>query len=619
LRRKILLTVLLLVVVLVGLGLYVGGRAVQELSDARSALTATPTELSAIDISTARDHLRSAADVLDGLTAQVLSVVPVARQNLAALEAAVRDGIPVLDAAIELRQTVENLGAKGLMDDGRIQLDAIHDLRRPLRAQIRMLDNLIAALESHRSGWLLPALWDEVDGLHRRARRIQASARRATRVMAHADALLGVPEPRTYLVVLINNAELRAAGGIPSGLGTITVSDGSFELGDFYYAPELRDPPPYERVPAPRDFRRRFAFYGADSRFWVNTTFSPDIPDVALVSARLFRAATGIRTNGVLIADPRGVAALMDPSATIAAPETGRLLTPGELPVYAYSGVYGEESTGLVADRHKALLQVGRLAFEQIATGDFGGADGIASAGGAFAGGHLRFISFDSNEQEALNAVGITGNLDPPKGDNLLVTAWNSGGDKLDYWARRRIDHSCVIPEGDQSVSCSTVVAIRNIAPEGLSETVANRPYGLMKSFVELYIPKKATLKGVLVNGEPTQHWLGRQDGLSAVGVYVRIRQGEAVSVKVAYDLRVDGQYSLRVIPQPLAVDARLQISLRVPPIWRVRGLTPDGNRFTYEGLLDRTLFVDAKKLPSRSGIPGLWDRLLAFWREPVF
>jgi hypothetical protein len=618
LRRKIVLSVLLLVVVIVGLGFYVGGQAARELSAARAALTASPTELTEADMSAAKDHLTGASSNLEGIPARLLSVLPIARQNLAALDTVVVDGMPVLDAAIELRRTVDALRTRGLMKNGRVQFDVIRDLRSPLRTQIETLTKLIDSLERSRSGWLIPSLWDEMNGLLRRARAIQASARDAERVIAHAHTLLGDPEPRTYLIVLVNNAELRAAGGIPSGLGTIRVAKGSFELGDFYYAPELRDEPPYERVPAPKDFRRRFGYYGADTRFWVNTTFSPDIPDVALVSARLFRAATGIDVDGVLLADPRGIEALMDPSATITT-ETGRVLTAEELPGYAYSEVYGEESSGLVADRHKALLQVGRLAFEQIANGDFGGADGLTSAGLAFSGGHLRFVSFNPTEEKALKAVGTTGDLDPPQGDNVLITTWNSGGDKLDYWARRRIQHSCAIREEDQSADCSTVVTIRNVAPEGLSKTVANSPYGLMKSFVELYIPKRAHLEGVLLDGEPTRHWRGRQDGLSAVGVYVRIPQSQAVRVEVTYGLPLDERYSLRVIPQPLAVDAGLHITLHVPSGWRVRGLTPDGNGFTYDGVLDRTLFVDAEKPSSRSGIPGLWDRLVAFWREPVF
>jgi hypothetical protein len=618
LTRKILAALFLILLLLAGLALYVGSRAVKELSAARAALTASPTELTAGDISAAREHLQSASSELDGLPARVLSVIPVARQNLAALEAAAEDGIPVLDAAIELRRTVDGLGTTGLMDNGRVQLNSIDNLSAPLKAQIRSLTKLIESLETHRSGWLLPSLWDEINGLLRRARKIEASTRGARRVLAHADAMLGVPEARTYLVVLINNAELRAAGGIPSGLGTVRVSDGSFELGEFYYAPELRDDPPYERVPAPKDFRRRFGYYGADTRFWVNTTFSPDIPDVALVSARLFRAATGIDADGVLLADPRGVAALMDPGATITVPETGRALTPEQLPGYAYSSVYEDESIGRVADRHKALLEVGRLAFKQIVKGDIGGTGGITSAGLAFSGGHLRFVSFDASEEKILNAVGVTGDLAPPQGDNLLVTTWNSGGDKLDYWARRKIEHSCAIREDDESAGCSTVVTIRNVAPEGLSKTVANTPYGLMKSFVELYIPKKAKLEGVSLDGEPTRYWRGRQDGLAAVGVYVRIRQSQVVKVEVTYELPVDGRYSLRVIPQPLAVDARLQIGLQVPSNWGVRGLVPSGNRFIYDGPLNGPLHIEAERL-IRPGIAGLWDRLVAFWREPVF
>jgi hypothetical protein len=618
LRRKILIAVVVAVVALAGLAILVGSRAVRELSGARDALTASPMELTAADFADARDHLRGASRDLDGLAARVLGVIPVAGQNVAALDAATTNGISVLNAALDLRRTVDRLRGVGLMDGGRIRLKALHELRSALREQTRTLTALVGALEDHRSGWLVPPLWDEMTGLLRHGRRIQESAQSAGRVLEEADAMLGADAPRTYLIVLMNNAELRAAGGIPSGIGTITVSDGAFELGDFYYTPELSGTPPYERVRAPNDFKRRFGEYGADTRFWVNTTFSADIPDVAVVSARLFRAATGIKPDGVLFADPRGVAALMDRDATITVPESGRVLTREELPAYAYLDVYLEETTGRVADRHQALLEVGRLAFEEIVSGDFGRVDDMATAGAAFAGGHLRFVAFDRQERAALDAVGVTGDLERPDGDALLVTTWNSGGDKLDYWARRDIRHSCSIGEQAISAHCSTAVTIRNVIARGLPKTVANRPYGVMKTFVELLVPRQADLQDVFLSGEPVRYYLDHQDGHSAVGVYVRIPRREHIKVRVAYDLAVDGSYSLRVTPQPLAVDATLELALEVPSGWTVPGLIPDQGRFTYEGPLVRPLFVQAGPT-ARPGIPGLWDRLVAFWRQPVF
>jgi len=617
LRRKVLLALVIVVVTLGGVGLFVGSRAIRDLSAARAALTAMPADLTPADIAVARDHLRSATGKLDDLPARLLSVIPVARQNIAALDAAATQGMPVLGAAIELRRTVDALGSGGLMGDGRVRINAVHALSSPLRDQLETLTELLHALEEHRSGWLLPSLWDEVTGLIRRAEHVQEGVRNAVRVIAHADALLGVPKPRTYLIVLINNAELRAAGGIPSGVGTIIVSDGMFELGDFYYAPQLRDAPPYERVPAPRDFRRRFGRYGSDTLLWVNTTFSADVPDVAVVSARLFRAATGIATDGVLFADPRGVAALMDPDATITAPESGRNLTPEELPTYAYLDVYLEETAGHVADRHRALLEVGRLAFEEIIEGDFGDMDQMTAAGLAFAGGHLRFVPFDPEERAALDAIGVTGQLERPDGDTVLVTTWNSGGDKLDYWARRHIRHSCTIGEAATSAECSTTVTIRNVIPRRLPATVANRPYGLMKTFIELLTPRQANLRGVYLNGKPARYYLDRQDGHSAVGLYVRIAPAERIRAQVVYDLPVDASYSLRVTPQPLAVDARLQVHLDVPRDWTVQGLIPQRGSFTYRGPLDRPLLAHAEAAV-KPGISGMWERLVAFWREPV-
>ncbi len=48
-------------------------------------------------------------------------------------------------------------------------------------------------------------------------------------------------QTRTYLLVAQNNAELRSTGGLPGSMGTMTITDGHIEMGDFVATSSLHD------------------------------------------------------------------------------------------------------------------------------------------------------------------------------------------------------------------------------------------------------------------------------------------------------------------------------------------------------------------------------------------
>ena len=111
-----------------------------------------------------------------------------------------------------------------------------------------------------------------------------------------------------------------------------------------------------------------------------------------------------------------------------------------------------------------------------------------------------------------------------------------------------------------------------------------------------------------------------RQDGHTIAGALLKVRPGERKRFTVSYHLPLnEGRYSLELIPQPLARDARVDVMLEVPAAWVLRG---DGDvepgRLEFSGELDRTLEFSAERR-DRTGISGLWDGLVRFWREPLF
>lgn len=596
---------------------YVAVSAAVDIVAAKKALTSGALRLEQAQIGEARRRLADAAKVLESPSARTVGWLPVVKQNFAALRAVAEGSLPVVESADDLRRALDEVESSGIVTDGSVELELLEALEEPLRAQSTALTDLVDELEARRNGWLVPPLWSQLDRLLDEVAEVGNSARNASDLVALAPAMLGDSGERTYLVALMNNTELRGAGGILSGIGSVSVREGRVSLGEFHHYRDLAGRPPYSRVPAPEDFRANFGTYKADTTRWVTTTSSPDVPDVALVARRLLRRTTGIHADGVLLVDPRGLAAMVPPQARIEVPTTKTELTAAELPPYVYRGAY-EELGGAVSRRRDSLIEIGRGALGNLLERGFSRPSLLRATGKAVGGGHLSLVSFVPEEAAVLKRVGIARDLGDPDYDAVLATVQNIGGNKLDSYARRSVHHECHIEE--QRVYCATEVKIDNATPLGLSRyEYQYRPYGLFKNVVEIYVPAEADVLSVEVGGSPEDFFTNCEDGFSAVGVYAEIPRGRQRTMIVAYELPPRGRYSLSVHPQPLVEDARLTVDLQIPPGWVLDG--PEGTRseedFHWEGLLDRRLEFEAG--PSeRSGFASWWARFDRFLDEPV-
>ncbi|HYU56511.1 MAG TPA: DUF4012 domain-containing protein [Actinomycetota bacterium] len=620
-RRRVLLAVAGAVVVVAALAALVAARTGTELAAARRLLDASVEDVGAADLREAGVHLRNARNRLHGPAALLLRAVPVLGTNLRALDAAAAAAIPALDTALEVRGAVDRIQAEGLVTGGTVNLGAIAGLRAPLGREVEALAGLESEAADRKSGWLLPPVWDALDGLQRRAHDLRRSTEGLGRLLELAPRMLGQDTPRRYLVVLINNAELRGGGGLLAGVGTVIARDGRLRVGRLYQAEELQTVPP-ETVPAPTEYERRFGPYQANTTLWKNTTFSPDVPDDALVAARLFEHVTGTATEGAIVVDPRGLAALLPPDAALPIPGLDHPLGRDEFADFVYSEAYRRFTDE--RERRASILAAGGAAFEAILGGGLLSEEGLGAAGVALAGGHLRIVSFEAAEADVLEALGVSGRLESPEGDSLLVTVQNFGGggregSKMDFWARRQVEQACSLAPGEDA-RCATTVRLRNVAPSGLPRYVAGTPYGLLRSYLETYVPEDAEVIGVVLDGEPAAHQVEPQAGRVAIGVYVEVPPGGTAEVEVRYVLPGSGQtYSLVALPQPLVRDADLLLALRLPRDWEVIGPGAwDGDVWRYRGGFAGPVGILAGP-DQRSGIPRIWDALTDFWRGPLF
>jgi hypothetical protein len=616
-RRKVLLVVAGLVVIAGALSAWVALSAGRDLLAARRALGGSPGDLSGRRLAEARDHIRAALETLRSPPARLLGLVPIARQNVGAVRAVTEATLPVLTTGLELDRALDRVQRVGLMDRGRVTIERLTELRAPLAKEARALEDLAEELDSHRSGWLLPPLWTALDEQLGRTEALRDGAARAADALGLAPAMLGVDEPRRYLVLVLNNSELRGAGGILSGAGTITADDGRLQLSAFEYYRDLADEPPYRKVPAPKDYREHFRAYDAATTRWVATSSSPDVPDVARVAGRLYRVSRGVATDGALVIDARGIASLMPPAARVRVPGTDTVLTRRTFADYVLARVYRELDDQRA--RRLALIALGSAALDSVLEKGLGGRDSWIDVVRSAAAGHIRFVSFDAEENAVLEAAGVTGELGTPRADGSLVTVQNYGGTKLDYWARRRVRHACEL-DGDTPV-CATEVRIENRTPPGLPPFVYQyRPYGLFKNYVEIYVPRSAELTAVEVDGRAAGFDRKAEDGYDAIGLYVEIPRGTETRVEVGYTLpRARDGFSVELRPQPQAHDAVVSVALTLPPGWERDGPgSIDDGVVRFSGDFDRTLQWTVA--PSeRTGVPALWADVTRFLREPLF
>ncbi|HEY7875199.1 MAG TPA: DUF4012 domain-containing protein [Actinomycetota bacterium] len=619
---KVLVGLVVAGILVAGLTASVALPSVRDLKAARAVLGGSAADLGEADVERADRYLARVVDRLEGLPARVLGVVPVVGPSLGAMRAVATAARPVLAAGLALKEGLDDVRETGIVDRGRVRVERLAALRAPLQTEVDALAALEDSATVKRNGWVAPPVWDALDDIAGRTGELLRSARRFDALLEVLDDLLGNNGPRTYLVMLLNNAELRGAGGALTGAGTITLRDGRLVLGRFWDNETLRTDP-YIPVPAPGDYTRRYGVWGSNTTLFINATYSPDVPDDALVAARLLEKVRGIETDGAFVVDPRGLAALLPPDHRVSVPGVEGGIGPEELPRFVYSDAY--ELFDSNVQRRAAILELGANTFREIVRSGSSDAATTDAAGDAFAGGHLRFVSFDEDEQAVLDELGVGGNIKAEDdGDRWRVAAQNWGGgiprhgSKLDYWVRRELRHECAV-EVDGSARCVNHVTFENEAPDGLITYVAGKPYAMVRNNVESYLPPNATIEVVERDGKPVDFDLDEMEGHRIVEVYLSVPQGRARTITIQYALpsRDDG-YVFRAYPQPLARDATIDIALALPRDWKVDGPGEDSRGvWRYRG--DFVSTVELRATPDqRTGIPGLWDSLSDFWTQPV-
>jgi hypothetical protein len=145
--------------------------------------------------------------------------------------------------------------------------------------------------------------------------------RRATELL---PSMLGQDGPRTYLLLVQNNAEWRSLGGVSGTVIELRADHGALSLVDTHSATSLSRGISGPVVELPSDLQKIYDTRPA--RYFHNLTQIPSFPIDGPLAREMYRQQTGREVDGVMAVDPVVLSYLLEATGPLALPD-GESLT----------------------------------------------------------------------------------------------------------------------------------------------------------------------------------------------------------------------------------------------------------------------------------------------------
>lgn len=372
--------------------------------------------------------------------------------------------------------------------------------------------------------------------------------------------MLGGEGARTYLVMIQNNAEPRATGGIPGAVIEVIVDDGSFVLGRYASATSMVVP---EGVGGLTDDERRI-FTERMEVYPHDVTFTPEFSRSAELMSRFWEAKFGQAPDGVVSVDPVALGWMLEgaPATSVG----GFDITGDNLASVMLNEAYLTIEDPAQQDAFFALASAqlfGRLV----------GGEGNALAGVERAIEARRFMVWtaEPDEQALLATTPIVGGF-LEQADALGVFVNDGSGSKIGYYVDQSVDITD-LQCADGRVAGQTVsVSLEHgfdgdvsELPDYVSGGDVYVPAGEFHANLVLYPPQGMGVTGVDIDGEVGHGNPETHDGRPVMTTRVTLAPGETTTVTFQLSAAAALTHTPPLVTTPGARDVTVTRSAKVP------------------------------------------------------
>jgi hypothetical protein len=498
------------------------------------------------DVSDEVEALQSHAARAESLTSDFVwraaELVPVAGPNLVAFReaASMIDDVATqaLPPLAELAQTftIDSLLPTNGAFDLQVFADAsplLEDSSSALNAAGDMADRIDTTNTVEQIGTAV----DQVKSLVGQARDAVNGLNLAAQLI---PPMLGGSEPRSYLLLSLNNSELRAAGGIPGALAVVNVDQGKIHLGELSSANALGE---YTVPPLSLADAEATLFDPTMGTYLQNVTATPNFTRSAELAQAMWQESTGQTVDGVLTLDPVATGYLLGATGPIDAGQ-GISINTDNAAAFLLSGVYSTFVDPV--DQDLFFAQVTGTVFEAITGGQADAPTLIAALTRSASESRLRLWSAREDEQNKLSGMSIAG--EPPLSTDA-ATAFgvylnDSTGGKMDYYLRSSVGIASAVCRNDGRPNFEVKVQLSSSAP--LDAATSLPPYvtaagnfgvpaGSIGTNLFVYAPQGSVPYSVTIDGQEFSFVTAELDQNSVAGVNVELVPGQSSTISMKF------------------------------------------------------------------------------------
>ena len=326
------------------------------------------------------------------------------------------------------------------------------------------------------------------------------------------EEILGDGEDKLYLLVAQNSAEIRASGGFPGSVGTITIKNGYLKVGDFNPVLSMFQPQNLESADITDE---ETTLFGTMYKNWAHDAcYNPNFDKVAHIWEEAYYNMHGEYADGVIAMTPVIIQKLLGTMGDVKLSD-GTILT-GENATrilqhdfyykYLQSDVYSEESVESNDKVDELFSETAKLVLSNLMD-DFSPSN-ITDYFQILSDGALdRTIIISLNSvtgTAATKAIGITGALnDDPNNPVAGVYFDFSDPSKLGWFLDINTEMSDPITNVDGSKSYNITVTLENMITEdemNAGTYITGTYGGAIEGYVYFFAPAGGTISNFVTS-----------------------------------------------------------------------------------------------------------------------
>jgi len=523
-----------------------------------SSLTAYVKSGESAKITSAGDEIlaltRDANSTVQGPLWQIASGIPLVGQNVDAVRKATEATNILVEGALPAGITmlsslkIDDVSVSG----GGVDLEPVEEAAKSLPEINAAFTSAQSKLDGVDRTKILPVVDNAIGSLFDVMDEAGPVLEQVEHYLPTILSVAGADEKRTYMLVFQNNAEARAAGGLPAATAIVDVDNGHIKLEEqtstYSFRRDLQViDPPYETQ----------SLYEADTfKGFGNFTRTPNFPTTAAAFDSLWNITTGKHLDGVIMLDPVVLSHVLKVTGPIKTADNRKLDSDNVVEALLYDA-YTRYKSNSAQDAFFA--DVAERVFKKLSSGDWDVMDMLGQLQESIKEQRLSAWFADDAEQAMSVELGLDGAIttDNKKTTEVGIYVNDAAYSKLEYFMKTEVNVTCDPNAGTITTSMTISNSVPSVGMTSYQLGIRNKRYQIPRQDFVLDVMYFAPPGSEITSVDPQggDNWEGLRSGTEEghQGQVIRVYVGQNESRTVSYTSTIPkgdvGPVSVRYTP----------------------------------------------------------------------